>query len=176
MATRDDDPAGGGVAHHHPLVVYDGVCRLCNGTVAWLIRHDAARVLCFCASQSRRGTELLAAHGVSRETAQASIVLIQPDGSVLLRSSAAAAIAAYLDWPWRAAAAMWVVPSPLRDAVYGAVSTNRYKLFGRSDTCLTPSRDILDRFIDAEELRRGKGDADGAGGVEARSGGDGHNG
>lgn len=137
-------------------LIYDGVCKLCDGVVAFIIKRDPGGALFrFCALQSRAAEPLLAAAGVTRADALASFVLL--DGArVLRRSDAALAIAAALPPPWPLlAAAGGCVPRAVRDAVYDLVARNRYALFGKEDACLAPTRSVLARFIDADEIREG---------------------
>jgi len=150
------------------LVLFDGVCTLCDGTVNWLIARDAAPGngrLRFAALQSRAAQPVLAAAGLAAdaESALDSILLVERDGegegggggaTVYRRSTAILRIAGHLPQPWPAAASALLacVPVVLRDAAYGCVAAYRYRVFGRSEDCLRPTPAIRARFLDIEEL------------------------
>ena len=134
-------------------LIYDGVCRLCAGVVVFIVKRDPGGAqFRFCALQSRAAEPLLARAGVSREDALTSFVLLDGD-RVLRRSDAALAIAAALPGWSVLAVAGSCVPRVVRDAVYGCVARNRYAVFGGGDTCLAPTRAVLARFLDADEVR-----------------------
>lgn len=139
------------------VLIFDGVCRLCNGVVRFIVARDAARAFTFCALQSRAAAPLLARAGVTPEDALRSFVLL--DGELVLRrSDAALAIAAALPQPWHSLAyAGYCVPRVFRDAVYDCVASRRYAIFGKTtaegEGCLAPTRAVLSRFLDADEIR-----------------------
>jgi predicted DCC family thiol-disulfide oxidoreductase YuxK len=127
------------------VVLFDGTCAFCEGSVKFIARRDPAGYFRFGASQSPRAAELLAAHGVTRESAR-SIVLIE-NGHVWLRSTATLRIARRLRWPWPIVSALLVVPRPLRDGVYRVVAAIRHRLAGRSNACDVPPPEIRERMI-----------------------------
>jgi predicted DCC family thiol-disulfide oxidoreductase YuxK len=126
-------------------VLFDGTCAFCEGSVKFIARRDPAGYFRFGASQSPRAAELLAAYGITRESAR-SIVLIE-DGHVWLRSTATLRIARRLRWPWPIVSVLLVVPRPLRDAAYRVVATIRHRLAGRSNACDVPPPEIRERMI-----------------------------
>jgi predicted DCC family thiol-disulfide oxidoreductase YuxK len=127
------------------IILFDGTCAFCEGSVKFIARRDPAGYFRFGASQSPRGVALLAEHGLTRDLAR-SIVLIE-DGRVHLRSTASLRIARRLTWPWRlAGAALWI-PVPLRDAAYRMVAAVRVRLAGRSNACENPPPEIRERMI-----------------------------
>jgi len=132
------------------LVIYDGVCNLCNGTVKFIIARDPGKVFRFVALQSAAAAPILAHYDLGPEEALDSIVFVD-DGIAYRKSAAALRIASYLPAPFSWLPLTAVVPSPLRDCVYGCVAANRYRVFGQSDECLMPSRDVMSRFLDAQE-------------------------
>lgn len=129
----------------HAIVLFDGTCLFCEGSVTFIARRDARRYFRFGASQTPRGQELLRAHGVSTAAAR-SIVLIE-DGQVYLQSTAALRIAAHLSAPWRWAGWLLAVPRPLRDAVYGLVAAVRHQIAGESNACEVPPPELRSRLI-----------------------------
>jgi predicted DCC family thiol-disulfide oxidoreductase YuxK len=139
-------------AHLDKIVIYDGVCNLCNGTVKFLIKRDPAKVFKFVALQSDAARPLLEHFNLSREEALQSIVFV--DSQIAYRKSAAALqISAYLPQPYKFLYLASCVPAPLRDVVYDCVAVNRYRVFGQSEECMRPTPDIMARFLDAEEMK-----------------------
>ena len=127
------------------VVLFDGTCAFCEGSVRFMARRDRAGYLRFGASQSPQAAEILARYGVNRESAR-SIIFIE-DGHVYLRSTATLRIARHLGFPWKLAAALLWIPVPLRDAVYRVVAAVRHRLAGRSNACEIPPPEIRSRLI-----------------------------
>ncbi len=128
-------------------ILFDGVCNLCNGFVQFVIRHDAAGRFRFAALQSEAGRALLAAHGATPATADPESVLLVSGGRLYSHSGAVLRIAQGLGWPWRLAAVGWVLPRAGRDALYRFVARNRYRWFGRQDSCMLPTPALKARFL-----------------------------
>ena len=127
------------------IVVFDAHCLLCSGSVQLLLRHDTHRRLRFATIQSDIGRNLLERAGVDA---------IQPDSFVLVdgqktwtETAAVLRVAHALGWPWHLAWITWLIPYPLRDAVYRWIARNRYRWFGRRDVCFLPDPEDADRFI-----------------------------
>lgn len=139
-------PAPGPEAVGVSVVLFDGVCNLCNGAVQFLLRRDRQRRFRFAALQSATGRRLLRQHGVDSD-ALASIVVIE-GGRARVRSDAALLLARRLPWPWPLLAVFLVCPRPLRDTLYSLVARNRYRWFGRRDSCMLPTPETADRFLD----------------------------
>jgi predicted DCC family thiol-disulfide oxidoreductase YuxK len=129
-----------------PILLFDGECNLCNSTVDFVIRHDIAGLFLFAASQSEAGRRLMAQREVSPRKVAESIYLIEGN-RISSKSSAALGIARALPFPWCVVSALVIVPRPLRDRVYDLVSRNRYRWFGKRDTCRVPSAEERDRFL-----------------------------
>lgn len=127
------------------IVLFDGTCAFCEGSVRFIARRDAVGYFRFGASQSARAAELLAEHGLTREMTR-SIVLIE-DGQVFVRSTATLRIARQLPYPWRLAGLLLWVPRPLRDGVYRIVAALRRRLAGASNACEIPPPEIRARLI-----------------------------
>jgi predicted DCC family thiol-disulfide oxidoreductase YuxK len=131
-----------------PVVLFDGVCNLCNAAVNFAIDRDPTSRLRFASLQSPAGRALLDGLGYAAAPgAPASIVLVE-GGRFYERSTAALRIARHLSGPWSLLAALIVVPSPLRDLVYRWVAARRYRWFGRSDVCRVPTPELRARFIE----------------------------
>ena len=127
------------------VILFDGTCAFCEGSVRFIARRDPEAYFRFGASQSPRGVELLAAHGLTREMTR-SMVLIE-DGQVYLRSTATLRIAKRLPFPWKLAAAFLYLPRPLRDAAYRVVAAVRHRIAGTSNACEVPPPEIRTRLI-----------------------------
>lgn len=127
------------------VVLFDGVCKLCNGWANFLIRHDRAQHFRLCSVQSEQGQALLAWFGLPTDHFDTMAYL--EDGQLFVRSDAVLRILGQLPRPWRAPAVFRVLPRALRDWCYDRIALNRYRLFGRYDTCLLPSPDHAKRFL-----------------------------
>lgn len=126
------------------IVLFDGVCNLCQASVQFIIRHDPAARFQFASLQSGVAAELLAGRG---RTPDLDSVLLVEDGQVYSHSDAALRIARRLAWPWSWLYAFSVVPRPLRDAVYRLIARHRYRWFGRHDECWLPTPALRSRFL-----------------------------
>jgi predicted DCC family thiol-disulfide oxidoreductase YuxK len=128
------------------VILFDGLCNLCSGSVQFVIAHDPAERFHFAALQSASGRRLLQQHGVT-DSLPDSIVLVE-DGRIFTRSTAALRIARRLPFPWLLLAALLAVPRPLRDWVYDLAARYRYRWFGKLDRCMTPTAALRSRFLD----------------------------
>lgn len=139
------------------LVLFDGKCNLCNGAVQFMIDHERAPNLKFAPLQSDHASERLTA-AMGDEAAQAllqgatgdgdpdTIVVIE-DGKAYTHSTAALRIASHLRAPWRWAFVFYVVPRFIRDVVYRWIARNRYRWFGKSESCRVPTPELRARFV-----------------------------
>ena len=134
------------------LLLYDGVCGLCNRFVQFVLAHDRGCRFRFAALQSPVGRDFVAAFGGHPDRLDTVHVVVDyrsPARRVLNRSAAALFVMGRLGWPWRIAAVLRGVPAVLRDWVYDRVAAHRYRLFGRHASCLAPDPRHRDRFLDA---------------------------
>lgn len=143
-----------------PIVVFDGDCGLCNGFVAWLIRHDPHERFLIAGSAGDPGRAALAAMGLPVEVADSTLVVATAQGP-RLRSDAVAAVAAELRWPWRGAVSIRAVPRALRDRIYDAVARRRPRRPAEDPACGTPPAPLVHAWrarlatvADAEALTR----------------------
>jgi len=127
------------------LVIFDGVCNLCVGSVKFILRHELRPDLQFAPLQSATGSRL--AQELGFDPVDAKTFIFIEDGKAYLRSDAAIRVARYLRWPWRWLAILRFVPRPLRDWGYNWFALNRYRWFGRAETCMVPTPEIRRRFI-----------------------------
>ena len=128
------------------LVLFDGVCNLCNGFVQFVIARDPAGRFQFGALQSAAARRVLDLHDASNPLPD-TIVLIE-DGRVYTQSEVVLRIARHLTFPWPLAYALIIVPRPLRDWAYGFSARHRYRWFGTRDSCMVTTADLRSRFID----------------------------
>ncbi|GAB4453970.1 MAG: thiol-disulfide oxidoreductase DCC family protein [Armatimonadaceae bacterium] len=131
--------------NHNLVVLFDGDCNLCDGTVQFIIKHDRAHRFRFAALQSEAARRL-SPEDADKEGELRSVVLIE-DGKVYRESTAALHIARYLDGPWSLFFAFIVIPAPIRDAVYRLIARNRYRWFGKREACLMPTGELRRRFL-----------------------------
>ena len=130
----------------NPLVLFDGVCNLCNGFVQFVIERDPAARFQFGALQSDAAQRLLASAGWSSPETPETVVLLE-DGRVFTRSTAALRIVRRLSFPWPLAYGFILIPRPLRDAIYDSIARRRYRWFGRREQCMMPTPGLRRRFL-----------------------------
>jgi predicted DCC family thiol-disulfide oxidoreductase YuxK len=136
-------------AASHPVVLFDGVCNLCNASVNAVIDRDPDGRFHFASLQSPAARSLLAGLGAQPPPRDPDSVLLVQDGHVYRESTAALRIARQLRGPSRLLGAFLVVPRPLRDVIYRFVARHRYGWFGKAEACRVPTPDLAARFLDA---------------------------
>ena len=129
------------------VVLFDGVCNLCNGTVNFIIDRDPTGKLRFASLQSDFGQKVSSDYGL-RPNQMDSVILLKDD-KVFEKSEAILRIAGMLNGLWPAFGIFRILPRGLRDAVYNLIARNRYSWFGRSDACRIPTKDLQYRFLDS---------------------------
>jgi predicted DCC family thiol-disulfide oxidoreductase YuxK len=132
-----------------PLVLYDGVCGLCNGTVQWLLDHDQAGKLQFAPLQGETTAALRARHPEIPVDLDSVILVERENGEERLfwRSTAILRLAAYLGLPWSIASIFGFLPQILTDLPYRLIAALRYRLFGKLDACRLPRPEERARFL-----------------------------
>lgn len=131
--------------HHHPVVLFDGVCNLCNGFVQFAIQQDPKARLRFAALQSEAGQQLLARFGLAGQPLK-TVFLIE-NQRLYRKSSAGLRVLYHFGGAWRLLYALTIVPAPLRDLVYDYIARHRYRWFGQRPTCWMPTPDLKQRFL-----------------------------
>lgn len=129
----------------HPVILFDGICNLCNASVDFIIKNDPERLFRFAPLQSRAADVLLETCGNDARRS-GSVVLVQ-EGKCYTRSDAALRIFAQLRKPYRWMRVFLYVPAVIRNAVYDLISRNRYQWFGRRTTCRVATADEQERFL-----------------------------
>jgi len=134
------------ISVREPLILFDGVCNLCNAWVRFVVRRDAAGIFRFIAQQSPIGQTIIEEHlsGAS----QLSSVILTEGNAIYTESDAVLQILARLSPPWSWIALLRIIPRRIRDACYRFVVRHRYQWFGRTEMCQVPSADISSRFIE----------------------------
>lgn len=134
------------IPNYPHIILYDGVCNLCNGTVRFIIQRDKEALFRFAAIQSETGQSLIKQYTNDDDEKMVSIYYIR-NKECYRKSTAILYILKDLGKGWNLLFPLIYIPATLRDSLYLLVSRNRYKLFGRKQTCIIPAPDIKNRFI-----------------------------
>ncbi len=131
-----------------PIILFDGVCNLCNGFVNLLIRIDKKATLRFMPLQSDKTEKTKALTSVMNDLPDnpSSVILIEGE-KISLKSNAVLRIAAYLPWPWKVLKYFGFLPNKMRDSIYDFIARHRYQWFGKSNHCMVPTPDVQKRFV-----------------------------
>lgn len=129
----------------HSIILFDGVCNLCNGAVNFVIKRDPRNVFKFTPLQENVGTILLKKYEIDPQKID-SIVLIE-NGNVYIKSSAALRIARKMSGLWPLLYVCMVIPRFIRNGVYDFIAKNRYKWFGRKEQCMIPTQGLKEKFL-----------------------------
>lgn len=128
------------------VIFFDGLCNLCNGAVQFTIARDRKNIFRFASLQSAYAAEKLAPFNIAPENLQSFILL--ENSKVYLRSTAALRVAKKLNGLWPLLYAFIIVPSFIRDAVYDYIAKNRYKWFGKQESCWVPTPELKSKFLE----------------------------
>jgi predicted DCC family thiol-disulfide oxidoreductase YuxK len=127
------------------VILFDGVCIFCSRWVRFVARRDMARRFRFTPIQSEYGSRLARTFGIDPQDPDTNAVV--HGGEVFVKSDAALTVLSLLPgWAW--VRVLFAVPKPLRDAVYSLIARNRYRIFGKYDTCFVPGADLRARVIE----------------------------
>ena len=128
-----------------PILLFDGVCNLCNNSVQFIIKRDTQAKIRFASLQSEVGQQLLQQQGYPQEDFDTAILIDK--GKVYDRSSVGLQVVRKLDGLWPLFYIFIILPKPIRDIIYNWIAKNRYKWFGKEESCMMPSPDLRSRFI-----------------------------
>ncbi|MGI9552603.1 MAG: thiol-disulfide oxidoreductase DCC family protein [Aurantibacter sp.] len=128
------------------IVLFDGVCHLCNRTVQRIIKRDKNDVFRFAALQSEVGKKLVAERNIDTSKVD-SFILIEPERAYYVKSSAALTIGKHLKGYRTISKVLDLIPSGLRNIVYDFVARNRYKWYGKIDQCMVPTPELEAKFL-----------------------------
>ena len=128
-----------------PLLLFDGVCNLCNAAVTFVIDRDTRKRFRFASLQSQTGQTVLRQLG--RPTAEFDSFVLWENGHFYEQSTAALRVARHLSGGWPLLYGLIIVPGFIRDSVYRFIARNRYRWFGQRDACMLPTPDLKERFL-----------------------------
>ncbi|XMO86028.1 DCC1-like thiol-disulfide oxidoreductase family protein [Algibacter sp. AS12] len=136
------------VPKHKNLILFDGVCNLCNSSVLYVIKRDKKSKFMFAPLQSETGKKIIEKFNTDTALID-SIILYNPaKNSINYKSRAALKIAAKLSFPTNILAIFLIVPNFIRNWVYDFIAKNRYKWYGKKDACMIPTPELKSRFLD----------------------------
>lgn len=127
------------------IILFDGICNLCNSSVQYVIKHDRAGIFKFATLQSETGLDLLRKYDLSSSDLN-SFILIR-NGQAFTKSTAALKVTKELKGMIKILYGFIIVPSIIRNVVYNIIAKNRYKWFGKKDTCMVPTAALEERFL-----------------------------
>ena len=128
------------------IILFDGVCNLCNSAVQYVIEHDKNDVFMFAALQSDIGKKLMKERGIDASQID-SIILIEQGVAYYTKSTAALKIARSFGGIWQLAGVFQWIPEKIRDWVYVYIANNRYKWYGKKEACMVPTPELKTKFL-----------------------------
>lgn len=128
------------------IILFDGVCNMCNSSVNFVIDRDKSKIFKFAALQSFAGEKLISMYQMPQIKEYDSVILLKR-GKVYKKSSAALEILRDLNGIWPLLYVLKLIPPFVRDMLYDLIAKNRYRLFGLKDTCRIPDPGIKERFL-----------------------------
>lgn len=134
------------IPENKKLVLFDGVCNLCNNSVTWIIKRDNNNVFLFAPLQSEVGTKIIDKFNIDTSKTD-SILLFESSGRLSIKSSAALRIASGLGWPWKIMSVFLIIPGIIRNVVYDYIARNRYKWYGKREACMIPTPELKSKFL-----------------------------
>jgi len=135
------------IPENKKIILFDGVCNLCDGAVQFIIKHDKKDVFRYASLQSEIGRKLVDERGLNPEELD-SIMLIDPGVAYYRKSSAALEISRELSGGYSLLKNFLFMPEGFRDGVYDFIASNRYKWFGKKKQCMIPSPELKAKFLD----------------------------
>ncbi|MUP45687.1 thiol-disulfide oxidoreductase DCC family protein [Gramella sp. BOM4] len=129
------------------IILFDGVCNLCDGAVQFIIKHDKKDVFRYASLQSEIGKTLVAERGLDPDEID-SIMLIEPGVAYYRKSTAALEIARDLSGGYSLLKNFLFIPEVMRDGIYDFIAANRYKWFGKKEQCMIPTPELKAKFLD----------------------------
>jgi predicted DCC family thiol-disulfide oxidoreductase YuxK len=127
------------------IILFDGVCNLCNGSVVFIIKRDKKDVFRFAALQSEIGQELISKLHI--DTSKTDSIILVTNDSYVSRSTAALKIARELSGGYPLLYAFMIIPAFIRNFVYDIIAKNRYKWFGKKESCMIPTPELKAKFL-----------------------------
>jgi predicted DCC family thiol-disulfide oxidoreductase YuxK len=127
------------------IILFDGVCNLCNSSVQFIIKRDQLAKFQFASLQSEIGQKLLRKYDYNQDLN--SFILIE-DEKIYIKSSAALRVCMNLNGLWKYLSIFRIIPPSIRDYIYEIIAKNRYIWFGKQETCMIPTSEMKQRFLE----------------------------
>ncbi|WP_299017060.1 DCC1-like thiol-disulfide oxidoreductase family protein [uncultured Polaribacter sp.] len=134
------------IPNNKKLILFDGVCNLCNTAVATAIKYDKNNAFLFASLQSKTGKELVDYLKIDMAKID-SIILYEPNIAYDIKSTAALKIMNAFGGFWSLTKLLWLFPESFRDLVYDFIAKNRYKWFGKRESCMLPTAELKAKFL-----------------------------
>lgn len=132
---------------HQKIILFDGVCNLCNSSIQFVIERDDREIFAFASLQSEYGQELLQQFGLATQNFDSIVLVDAANNTFFEQSDAALRIAKELRAPWRWLRVFLALPKALRDWCYKLIARNRYRWFGKTEQCWLPTPSLKKRFL-----------------------------
>lgn len=132
---------------HKKLILFDGVCNLCNTSIQYVIKHDKKDKFRFAALQSDIGVQIIQKFNIDTKKTD-SILLYSIESGLKSKSSAALHVAKHLGFPNNLMTVFFIVPNFIRNKVYDYIAKNRYKWYGKKESCMIPTKELRAKFLD----------------------------
>lgn len=134
------------IPKHKQLILFDGVCNLCNNTAQYIIKHDKNNVFMFAPLQGEAGKKIIDNYNIDTSKTD-SIILYNEKNGIVYKSTAALKIASKLTFPIKLLSVFLFIPPFIRNWVYDFIAKNRYRWFGKKDACMIPTDNLKSKFI-----------------------------
>ena len=128
-----------------PLILFDGVCNLCNASVQFIIKHDVENKFLFASLQSETGQNVLKHFGL--DTSEFKTLILLQNKEIYIKSTGALRVIKQLNGLLKFLYIFIVIPSPIRDFFYTFIANNRYRFFGKQEYCMIPSSELKAKFL-----------------------------
>jgi predicted DCC family thiol-disulfide oxidoreductase YuxK len=135
------------IPKHKKLILFDGLCNLCNSSVLYVIKRDKKNIFLFAPLQSEIGKQIIQKFNINTEIVDSIILYIPKKDGLSQKSTAALKIAWHLGFPQNLFTVFFIVPTSIRNWVYDVVARNRYQWFGKSDNCMVPTPNLQSKFL-----------------------------
>lgn len=136
-----------GVPQDKKLILFDGVCNLCNSSVQYVIKHDKKNRFMFTALQSETGKKIINHFNIDTQKVD-SILLYSPGKGIVSKSTAALKVASELGFPTNILSIFLIVPPVISNWFYDFIAKNRYKWYGKKDACMIPTPELKSKFLE----------------------------
>ncbi|WP_300564568.1 thiol-disulfide oxidoreductase DCC family protein [Flavobacterium sp.] len=135
-----------GIPNDKKIILFDGVCNMCNSSVNYIIKHDKKDIFRFVSLQSELGQRILKHIGIADKNID-SIVLYEPGRAYYYKSSAVIQIAKNMDGILNLVTIFKIIPRKIRNVIYDYIAKNRYKWYGKKDSCMMPTPELKAKFL-----------------------------